>query len=149
MPDEAEVNFSLRGASESLLDVAERGIKSVRPHDERVELEVERWIHVPAFEMRDDNYAFDLAQRAAMALGLSAPKGVEARGASDVNQVAPVIPDAIEGLGGWGGGLHSAEQEYVELSSLVPSVALGTLMTATALEEIELDGEEGEGEEAG
>jgi hypothetical protein len=87
------------------------------------------------FEMRDDNAAFACAVEAAAMLGMPRPQGIEARGAGDINYLADIIPDALEGLGGWGDGLHDPLREHVMISSLVPSGALSALMIGLALNE--------------
>lgn len=133
VPDEASAHFCLRGTSEALLDQAEQAIRAIRPLDDNIQLHVERLVQIPTFEPRDDNAAFLLAVRAASELGMAHPRGIEARGASDANQIAAVVPGSIEGLGGWGHGLHDPEREHVLLSSLAPSAALAARICELAL----------------
>jgi glutamate carboxypeptidase len=134
VPNVASVVLECRGDSETKLDEVERTITRMKPSDDRVTIAVERVVHVETFEMRDDNKAFAYAREAAEALGMPEPKGVEARGAGDINAIASIVPDAIEGLGGWGDGLHDPHREHVMVSSLVPSAALSTFLTQLCLD---------------
>lgn len=135
VPNVASVILECRGDSERKLEEVERTIRRMKPKDPRITVAVELVIAVETFEMHQDNHAFRYAKAAANLLGMAPPKGVEARGAGDVNTVASVIPDALEGLGGWGDGLHDPEREHVMISSLVPSVLISTLMTQLCLDE--------------
>lgn len=131
VPDMAMVHLDVRGRSEEILEHVEKCIRRISVEDERIEVTVNRLIRIPTFEQRDDNRVFALARDAADALGLPTLQGVEGRGASDANQIADQTPHIIEGLGGWGDGLHNAEREHILISSLVPSAALGALTAET------------------
>jgi glutamate carboxypeptidase len=135
VPNTASVILECRGDSERKLDEVERSILRMKPTDDRVTVLSELVVQVETFEMRSDNAAFAFARQGAELLGMPEPKGVEARGAGDVNAIASIIPDAMEGLGGWGDGLHDPEREHVMVSSLVPSVALSAMITQLCLNE--------------
>lgn len=131
--DKAVVHIDVRGTSDRRLDELEKRLARIRPSDERFEVQVERVLSIPTFEYFEDNLGLDLAKRASSALGLPEPQGIEGRGASDANQIASVLPHAIEGFGGWGDGMHNAPREYVHVSSLLTNAALTTLMIEDVL----------------
>jgi glutamate carboxypeptidase len=135
VPNVASVILECRGDSERKLDEVERSIMRMKPTDDRVTVVCELVVQVETFEMRSDNTAFAYARQSAEQFGMPEPIGVEARGAGDINAIAGIIPDSMEGLGGWGDGLHDPEREHVMVSSLVPSVALSTMITQLCLDD--------------
>ena len=135
VPHFATVTFEARGTSEARLEEVERAFYRLSAKDPQVTLAVERIKQIETFELRNDNRAFAYAEKSAELLGMAELHGVEARGASDTNQIARVLPHAMEGLGGWGDGLHDPEREHVMVSSLVPSAALSSLITEMCLDD--------------
>jgi glutamate carboxypeptidase len=135
VPGTASIYLECRGDSEQKLEDVERAIYRIRATDERVTITAERFIYMHTFEKRDENKAFAYAKAASESLGYEEPIGVEARGAGDVNYVSIAIPDALEGLGGWGDGLHDPLREHLMISSLIPSAALSAIMTQSCLDD--------------
>lgn len=135
VPNEASVIIECRGDTDAKLEAVGRTISRMKVDDPRVTVRSELVAHVHTFEVREDNQAFFYAKTASELLGYDEPRGVEARGAGDINQVAPNIPHSIEGLGGWGDGLHDPHREHLMISSLVPSAALSTLITQLCLDQ--------------
>ena len=88
---------------------------------------------VPLHKADENSEAFLLAKECAAELGIEL-RGVKARGASDLNWVGPVNPNVIEALGACGGGAHSAEREFLYISSLPRRAALTALMSERILQ---------------
>lgn len=135
VPNEAVVVLDVRGDTEAKLENVELQLKRLSVADPRVTVNVERTIKFETFEVRDNNRAFAFAKEAGRLLGIPSVSGVEARGGGDLNNLANIVPDGLEGLGGWGDGLHDPTREHVMISSLPSSAALGTLITQMALDD--------------
>lgn len=133
VPDRAVVQFDIRGRTEAQLDEVTRAFATLTVGNSNIELRTRTILRIPAFERVDDNRAFAYAQSAAAELGLPTPISIEGYGASDNNQVGYVNHHTLEGLGGWGGGQHNADKEYLAISSLAPAAALATAMVVRSL----------------
>lgn len=134
IPDAASVVFDVRGSSEETLDDIEAALRELRPSDDRVSISVQRTTAIPAFPMRPDNEAFQQVCKAAALLGMAVPVGIEAKGGSDSNQIAGVLPHVVEGLGGWGDGAHRPGYEYIAVDSLAHSAAMAAQTILLALD---------------
>ncbi len=124
VPEFATVEVDMRAATDAALDAAEVDVMTFRPTDERVQVSIERHNAAAAFPLRENNQAFAVTVEAAQEIMMEPFEGIVARGGSDANQIAPILPHLVEGFGGWGAGAHSLGREYVEVASLAESTML-------------------------
>lgn len=132
VPEEASVVFDVRITDKSMIQTIEDGLHSITFDDPEIDVDVELIYEVAPHKVDVDSYPFQLAQRFGAELGLKI-EGIEARGASDLNHIAPVNPNVIEALGACGHGAHSIEREHVIISSMPRRAALAAMMTRQAL----------------
>ncbi len=130
VPDSASVSFDVRVSDAAYYDDVDK-IFSRFALDEGFDVEVDIELEFPVHKADFDGYPYQVAKAAGAAIGLEV-RGVEARGASDANQVAPVNANALEALGAAGDGSHS-EREHLFVSLLPRQAALCTLMVEQAL----------------
>ncbi|HET8644345.1 MAG TPA: M20/M25/M40 family metallo-hydrolase, partial [Vicinamibacteria bacterium] len=129
VPDlaEAEIDFRVR----TLEDGArmEAALKSLRPHDPRVALEMEGGMHYPPLERTAavlSVYRHARAVAAEMGMDL---KEISTGGASEASFAAALGRPTLDGLGPDGDGAH-AEHEHVLVTSLPARAALAAGLIA-------------------
>ncbi len=125
VPETAELQVDVRSPSVSTLDEAEREIRRIcaEPSVPGVEIEVltESW-HRPMEKTEASQRLVDLARGVAGELGFDV-SDTATGGASDGNTTSAAGTPTLDGLGPVGGDAH-AEGEWLDLSSVVPRVAL-------------------------
>jgi glutamate carboxypeptidase len=132
VPEFASVTFDVRMSKEDDFEEVDKRMHRLHLDDPAFEINVHNDGTHAVFEANYEGYPWKTTQKAAAMLGRNVV-GVEGRGASDANHIAPVNKNVIEAFGGWGDGAHSAEREYVLVSSLHKQAALMALMTEMAL----------------
>jgi glutamate carboxypeptidase len=132
VPEKASVVFDVRISDESMVTAIEEGLNSFTFDDPDTYADVELLHEVAPHKVDTDSYPLRLAQQFGPELGLKI-EGIEARGTSDLNHIAPINPNVIEALGACGHGAHSIEREHVIISSMPRRAALTAMMTRQAL----------------
>jgi glutamate carboxypeptidase len=123
VPDRAEVEIDFRFPTLEGGRRVEAALRSLRPHDARIALEVEGGIHYPPLE-RTPHVArvYEGARATAAEMGFALPE-VATGGASEASFAAALGIPTLDGLGVDGDGAH-AENEHALLASLPQRAAL-------------------------
>jgi glutamate carboxypeptidase len=123
VPEHASLTIDVRAWSRDELDRVDRGIRALPAHLPEAELSVEggvnRYPMMPSVAWT----LLEEATAAAKEIGVPAPAGVRAPGASDANFTAALGVPTLDGLGAVGGGAH-ARSEYVEVDRMPERAAL-------------------------
>jgi glutamate carboxypeptidase len=101
-----------------------------------ISMSIERTSEVAYVPMNFDSYIFKIARESGGDLGIDLT-GIEAQGASDMNNVGAVNVNVIEALGACGAGAHSAEHEYVNIDSLPRRASLTASIAERVLADCE------------
>ena len=125
VPEDAVLEIDLRSPELATLEEAEREVERIcREHtipDVSVELRHDGW-HRPMEKTEGSQRLVDLAVEVAAELGF-AIEDVATGGASDGNTTSAAGCPTLDGLGPIGGGAHASD-EWLDLASVVPRVAL-------------------------
>ncbi|HUL83983.1 MAG TPA: M20 family metallopeptidase [Actinomycetota bacterium] len=125
VPEEAVLEIDLRSPELATLEEAEREVERIcHEHtipDVSVELRHDGW-HRPMEKTEGSQRLVDLAVEVAAELGF-AIEDVATGGASDGNTTSAAGCPTLDGLGPIGGGAHASD-EWLDLASVVPRVAL-------------------------
>jgi glutamate carboxypeptidase len=125
VPEDAVLEIDLRSPELATLEAAEREVERIcREHtipDVSVELRHDGW-HRPMEKTEGSQRLVDLAVEVAAELGF-AIEDVATGGASDGNTTSAAGCPTLDGLGPIGGGAHASD-EWLDLASVVPRVAL-------------------------
>ncbi len=125
VPEDAVLEIDLRSPELATLEEAEREVERIcREHtipDVSVELRHDGW-HRPMEKTEGSQHLVDLAVEVAAELGF-AIEDVATGGASDGNTTSAAGCPTLDGLGPIGGGAHASD-EWLDLASVVPRVAL-------------------------
>lgn len=127
IPDHAEASIDVRFKSMSEADRVESAIRSLKPFDERVSLEITGGVNRPPMERSKAVVDFfgkarDLAASFGYELGET-----EVGGASDGNFVAALGIPVLDGLGIAGDGAHTLH-EHIIVSDVAKRATLVTLL---------------------
>lgn len=125
VPQDAVLEIDLRAPELATLEEAEREVERIcREHtipDVSVELRHDGW-HRPMEKTEGSQRLVDLAVEVAAELGFTI-EDVATGGASDGNTTSAAGCPTLDGLGPIGGGAHASD-EWLDLASVVPRVAL-------------------------
>ncbi len=123
VPAHADLRVDVRAWDADELDRIHTAMRSLRSHDEDVEVHVGGAINRYPMELATSRSLLDLARTASAECGLGPVSEARAGGASDGNFTAALGVPTLDGLGAVGGGAH-ADHEWVEVSSLGGRAAL-------------------------
>jgi glutamate carboxypeptidase len=123
VPEQASLNIDVRAWTRAELDRVDRAIHGLVPQlpDATLAIEggVNRYPMTPGLALP----LLERARAAARAIGLPAPAGAHAPGASDANITAALGVPTLDGLGAVGGNAH-ARGEYIEVNMMPERAAL-------------------------
>jgi glutamate carboxypeptidase len=123
VPEQAHLSVDARAWSVREAERLEAAIRSYRPADPRVSVDVEGGFDRPPLEPTPESLAlFERAREIARDLGFELD-AARVGGASDGNLTAAAGVPTLDGLGPRGGGAH-ARDEFVQLSDLPKRAAL-------------------------
>jgi len=116
-----EIDVRVAGAVEQAR--VDAGVRSLRPADTGVRLEVSGGPNRPPLEADASRELVALAARLAADAGIDLPPAVAVGGGSDGNLTAALGVPTLDGLGAVGGDAH-AEGEWVHVPSMAPRARL-------------------------
>lgn len=123
VPARAEVAVDVRCWTVEEQDRVDRDMRALDPGVPGAELRVEGRPNRPPMERAVSADLFARARSVAAAAGLPVPAEAAVGGGSDGNFTAALGVPTLDGLGAAGGGAH-ADDEHVDLASLLPRTAL-------------------------
>ena len=127
IPEFAECEIDVRFATMAEADRVESAIRSVRPFDERVKLEITGEINRPPLERTEGVVSlFHKAQRLAESFGYELEESAVG-GGSDGNFVGALGVPLLDGLGIAGAGAHTLD-EHILLDDIAKRATLVTLL---------------------
>ncbi|MFM8322558.1 MAG: M20 family metallopeptidase [Chloroflexota bacterium] len=123
VPEQASLEVDLRVMDPAEVGRITQALQGLQPALEGTRLEVQGSLNRPPMP-RDERMiaAFEKARAIAAGIGIELSEGGTG-GGSDANFVAPLGVAVLDGLSGWGDGMHS-EREYVQIDSLGQRAAL-------------------------
>jgi glutamate carboxypeptidase len=123
VPETATLSVDVRAWTGTELDRVDGMIHRLTTHLPGARLEVGGGINRYPLTPDMSLPLLEIAQEAAKEIGLPAPGGADAAGASDGNFTAALGVPTLDGLGGVGGGSH-ARSEYVDVGMMPDRAAL-------------------------
>ncbi|MFJ6194772.1 M20 family metallopeptidase [Micromonospora sp. NPDC092111] len=138
VPERASLAVDVRAWTTAELERVDRAIHALAPFLPEATLVVEGRINRHPMSPELARPLLELVQRIAGQLGIPAPAGAHAAGASDGNFTAAVGVPTLDGLGAVGGGAH-AQDEYVDLDRMPERTALlaGLVDRLSTMERVE------------
>jgi glutamate carboxypeptidase len=134
VPEEACVAVDVRAWSSAELDRVDQAIRSLPARLPGAVLKVAGGLNRHPMPADTALPLLEMARAAAIDLGLSAPEGVRAPGASDGNFTGALGVPTLDGLGAVGDGSH-ARGEYVDVALMPDRAALLTGLLERLLDE--------------
>lgn len=123
VPEEASVSVDVRAWSSAELNRVDRAIRSLPARLPGAVLTIAGGLNRYPMPSETALPLLEMARAAAIDLGLAAPEGVRAPGASDGNFTGALGVPTLDGLGAVGGGSH-ARGEYVDVALMPDRAAL-------------------------
>jgi glutamate carboxypeptidase len=123
VPEEASVSVDVRAWSSGELDRVDQAIRGLRTRLPEAALTIGGGLNRYPMPSQVALPLLEIAQAAAIDLGILPPVGVHAPGASDANFTGALGVPTLDGLGAVGGGSH-ARSEYVEVALMPERAAL-------------------------
>jgi glutamate carboxypeptidase len=132
VPETATLTVDVRAWTRGELDRVDRRIRGLSPQLTGARLSLDGGLNRYPLTTDVSLPLLEIAQAAAKEIGLPAPAGAHAPGASDANFTGALGVPTLDGLGGVGGGAH-ARSEFVDVGMMPERAALLSALVSRLL----------------